>query len=294
MDLRQMRYFLAVASDASMRKAAVRLHIAQPALSRQIRNLENDIGCSLFERRNKRLSLTTAGAAFVKEAQNLIAAADAAIRLVQRTAQGTAGLLRVGFIDTAAWEGPFPAGIRRFHQDYPDVSLSLVPMFSKTQLDEIEKGNIDGGFCYAMERLPKHFGSIDLRVDRLELAVPTWSEWANHTKVRVDHLGNEPFIWINKESAPAYVQAKEKALLRAGLVPRVVQEVADETSLLSLVAAGVGLAFVNSANASRKPASVSLIPLQNVKFALPMIFAWRMDNISPTLKALCRTLTNTL
>lgn len=283
MELRHIRYFVAVASEQHMRRAAERLHVAQPALTRQIADLEDEIGFRLFERLPRGLRLNAAGAAFLIEAKKVLATVEAAIDKGQRAANGEIGSLRIGFIEAAAWAGAFPGVMQAYRTRAPLVSLELIPIASRQQLRAVAAGEIDGGFCYAFESIPRSCSFVHLRSDRVLLAVPRRYGWRKRKDLRLRQLADEPFVAIQRQSAPRYIDTLMEAVVAGGLSPRVVQEAVDETTMLSLVAAGVGLGFVNSAQEARKPQAVDLVPVQDLRIDLPLYFVWLTENRSPTL-----------
>lgn len=283
MELRHLRYFLAVAEQQHVRRAAERLHIAQPALTRQIRQLEEELGCALFDRHPQGMRLTAAGQRFLQEARQILDRVGQAVAATRRVSRGELGVLRLGFLENASWSGPFPQSVLRFRERFPDIVLELTPLLSRIQLLEIQEGGLDGGFCYLFEPLPKGCEAQPVRQDRVVLAVPSQRGWRGHDNLRLKDLAAESFIAVHRESAPAYLDTIAARLTEADLAPRIVQEVVDESTLLSLVATGMGVGFVNSANARRKPDSVDLIPIMDLDLPLILYFVWRADNSTPPL-----------
>jgi DNA-binding transcriptional LysR family regulator len=283
MELRHLRYFVAVATEEHMRRAADRLHVAQPALTRQIAALEEEIGYRLFERLPRGLRLNAAGAAFLGEARKILSDVDGAVLTARRASKGEVGRLKLGFIENASWQGPFPNAVQAYRAKAPLVTLELLPMYSRLQLQAIRDEEMDGGFCYALERIPRECSSLHLRTDRVLLAVPRRYGWRKRKDLRLADLADEPFIAIQRASAPRYIDTLTQAIVGGGLFPRVVQETMDESTMLSLVAAGLGLGFVNSANDGRKPQAVDLVPVQQLNVELPLHFVWNKGNESPAL-----------
>lgn len=284
MELRHLRYFAAVATEEHMRRAAEKLHIAQPALTRQIADLESELGTKLFDRMPRGLRLNAAGKALLVEVRHILSKVDSAVLHAQRAAKGEVGSLRIGFIESACWLGAFPQAVQAYRTTAPQVSLELVPMFSRLQIAAIQAGEMDGGFCYAFEDFPSDSASLRLRYDRVLLAVPSHYRWRNRQDVRLTDLKEEPFIGIQRTSGPHYIDTLMRIVLSKGLSPRIVQEVVDETTMLSLVSAGMGLGFVNSANEGRKPKFVDFVPLKNFEMKLPLYFAWNKRNSTPALR----------
>jgi DNA-binding transcriptional LysR family regulator len=156
-------------------------------------------------------------------------------------------------------------------------------MYSTLQLSAIQEGALDGGFCYVFEKLPGDCRSLRLRIDRVLLAVPRRYGWRNRQDLRLTDLADEPFVGIQRASAPLYIDRLMQAVVAGGLSPRVIQEAVDETTMLSLVSAGIGVGFVNSANEGRKPQFVDFVPLRGFDVRLPLYFVWKKGNASPPL-----------
>ncbi len=186
MELRHLRYFIAVAEEENIRRAAEHLHIAQPALSRQMHQLEEEIECALFDRLPRGIRLNAAGQAFLESAREILDQTQAAIVHVRRVANGQAGQLRIGFRENACWFGVFPNAIQKYQARFPDVGLDLRPMFSRDQLQAIDEGSLDGGFCYTFESVPEGCEALPLRMDTIVLAAPRRYGWKKRRDVRLE------------------------------------------------------------------------------------------------------------
>lgn len=291
MELRHLRYFVAVAEAENMRHAAGRLHIVQPALSRQIRQLEDEIGYALFDRLPRGVRLNAAGQVFLELAREILSRADEALERTRRVARGEGGRLCIGFIENASWFGAFPAALQQYRARYPKVSLDLRPMFSIDQFEAITAGRLDAGFCYTLEALPEGCETLPLRMDAVVLAVPRRYGWKKRRDVCLHELKDEAFVGLSRSHASAYVDQIRNAADAGGLSPRVVQEAVDERTLLSLVSAGIGIGFCNSANEGRKPQFVDFVPVVDLDLKLPLCLVWQHSNSSATLKAFRATVT---
>ena len=285
MELRHLRYFVAVAEDENMRHAAGRLHIVQPALSRQIRQLEDEIGYALFDRLPRGVRLNAAGQVFLELAREILSRADEALERTRRVARGEVGRLCIGFIENASWFGAFPAALQQYRARYPKVSLDLRPMFSIDQFEAITAGQLDAGFCYTLEALPAGCETLPLRMDAVVLAVPRRYGWKKRRDVCLHELEDEAFVGLSRSHASAYVDQIRTAAGAGGLSPRIVQEAVDERTLLSLVSAGIGIGFCNSANEGRKPQFVDFVPVVDLDLKLPLCLVWQHSNSSATLEA---------
>ena len=285
MELRHLRYFVAVAEEENIRRAAKRLHIVQPALSRQMHHLEEEMECALFDRLPRGIRLNAAGKAFLESAREILSRTDEAVTHARRVAQGEAGRLHIGFIENASWFGVFPKSIQQYRVRYPNVGLDLRPMFSTDQFEAIIDGRLDAGFCYVFEAPPEGCQALLLRMDKVVLAVPRRYGWKRRGEVRLEDLKTQAFVGLSRSLAPAYVDRIVSTTYAGGLSPNIVQEAIDERTLLSLVSAGIGIGFCNSAHEGRKPQLVDLVPVVDFDLKLPLCFVWNRSNSSATLSA---------
>ena len=285
MELRHLRYFIAVAEEENIRRAAERLHIAQPALSRQMHQLEEEMECALFDRLPRGIRLNAAGQAFLQSAREILEQTHTAVRHTRRVANGQAGELRIGFRENGCWAGVFPKAIQQYRARFPDVGLDLQPMFSRDQLDAVAEGSLDCAFCYTFEAVPEGCEALPLRMDTIVLAVPRRYGWRKRRDVTLDELRTEPFVGLLRSRAPTYADWIMSTAYAGGLSPNIVQEVIDETTLLSLVSAGIGMGFCNSANQGRKPQYVDFVPVVDFNLELPLCFVWKPSNSSAALSS---------
>ncbi|MEL7261930.1 MAG: LysR family transcriptional regulator [Pseudomonadota bacterium] len=273
MELRHLRYFVAVADHGGISHAADRLRIAQPAVSRQIKDLEQELGCDLLLRVGRRVVLTDAGRAFAEQARAILASADAAAQEARQIAQGTAGQLRIGLLESAAWAGHMPMALNRYARQFPDVRLDIVPMSSLDQIDALLTGTLDAGFVYRQDSLDTpHLTALPLRVDDIVLAASVDLVFDTDGPLRLDDIDGLPLVSFPRAVAPAYYDRLDDALRDMGLTPVVVQEAETETTMLSLVAAGVGCAFVNSANIHRAPDRVQFRAVAGLSVPIEFLF----------------------
>jgi DNA-binding transcriptional LysR family regulator len=294
MELRHLRYFVAIADAGGVHPAAAALHITQPALSRQLKDLEEELGLELFRRSSRGLRLTAAGHAFLLDARSLLDGARAAADRARRVAHGEEGGLRVGFIDSAAWEGIVPVSFQAFRATHSRLRLEAVPMPSGRQLEAIEGGAIDGGFLYDFGPPAAALGSVNVGKDKVVLVVPQQSALPGSARtLRLADLAQLEFVW-NSGASQQYTSRLVACCERAGLVPRIVQEAGSELSTLSLVSAGIGVAFVNDAHVRRPPALVRFLLVSDLKMDLPLHFRYRRDASNPALWRFLETLRSQL
>ncbi|HIH2750227.1 LysR substrate-binding domain-containing protein [Burkholderia aenigmatica] len=245
MDLRHLRYFLAVAEEGHFGRAAERLHIVQPALSMQIRALEEELGTPLFERSTRKVALTDAGRLLVTEARHTLEQAERAKAVVQRAARGETGVVRIGFVGNAVATGRLSDDLIAFHAAWPEVTLDLHEMAPAAQQDAILAGRLDIGYC------PAFGAAFDPK-----LAVRTVGSWAwdvmmndrhafaKQRSVSVAALADEPFIFYAADGD----DEGQLAILRQvlGKTPRIAHKVSSTLSVLALTGAGLGVALVPS------------------------------------------------
>ncbi|MEM5314718.1 LysR family transcriptional regulator [Paraburkholderia sp. JHI869] len=283
MELRHLRYFIAVAELRSVRAASEQLHVTQPAISRQIQDLEEAIGAALFERTPRGLVLTAAGEAYLVQAREILERVDAANRLARQIASGLQGHLRVGFVENAAWSGIVARALREFEQAVPHVTLELQPMNTPEQLESIAAGRLHGGFCYRVGVMPEGIASTPVLEQNVVLAVPDAWSLGKTGAVATAELRDKPFIAFPRRVYPAYYDRLLAACAERGLTLDIRQEAGTETAILSLVSAGMGAAIVNAANRDRPPARVRFVDLQDLSVPLPLEFCFGANSANPAL-----------
>jgi DNA-binding transcriptional LysR family regulator len=172
MELRHLRYFVAVGEEQHYGRASRRLRVAQPALSRQIQDLEEEVGFKLFDRLPRGVKLSAAGKLFLEDARRILQAVGEATARAAHVARGQSGTLRVGFPENASWHGVVPDSFRRFREQQPDAQLQLQPAASLEQLDAIRSGRLDAGFVNFMPKADPELDQLTVAVHHVELAVP--------------------------------------------------------------------------------------------------------------------------
>ncbi|KVS75521.1 LysR substrate-binding domain-containing protein [Burkholderia cepacia] len=257
MDLRHLRYFLAVAEEGHFGRAAQRLHIVQPALSTQIRALEDELGAALFERSTRKVALTDAGRLLVGEARRTIEQAERARTLIQRAASGEAGVVRIGFVGNAVASARLSNDLAAFHAACPGVTLDLREMAPAAQREAILAGQLDIGYCPAFG--PEFDTKLSVRTVgswSWEVAMSDRHRLAKQRAVRVEALVDEPLIVYTADHDDEGQLAILRQLL--GKEPRVMYRMSSTLSALALTAAGLGLVLA--------PEPLKRIALPNVVF----------------------------
>ncbi|GAC1579546.1 MAG: hydrogen peroxide-inducible genes activator OxyR [Candidatus Elarobacter sp.] len=242
MELRDLRSFVAVAQHRNFSRAAEQLHVSQPALSEQIRKLEDELGAPLFERTSRGAILTDAGDVFLPQARAVLAQADVAAESVRMVARGVAGTLTLGFIDSAA-VGILPPLIRRFTARYPEVKLRLRELGTKAQLEAIEASDIDVGIVSGPVWNPALGGQI-VATESLLLALPAEHRLARERAVSLTGLRDEGFISYPGDRGSGLFEETRRLCRDAGFEPNIVQEANEIYTICGMVAAGLGVALV--------------------------------------------------
>ena len=291
MELRHLRYFVAAAEELHLGRAAERLHIAQPPLSRQIRDLEREVGTPLFERVPRGVELTPAGRAFLPEARLTLAQAERAQRTARRAAQGETGRLRVGFVETAADAAVLPDVLGFFRMHLPDVGVSLFEMDALQQAEALRTERIDLGILHSLPADAAQWLRVEpVYDDPIVVAVPETHALAGRARLTLKELAAESFVLFPRPAAPVLYDALIARCRAAGFSPRVVQEAAGWHTLAGLVAAGVGVAFVPQSLAELRRPGVVYTPLRGLKVELRMVAAWKRGARSPVRERFVSTL----
>jgi DNA-binding transcriptional LysR family regulator len=287
MELRHLRYFVAVGEEQHYGRGAQRLRVAQPALSRQIQDLEAEVGFKLFDRLSRGVRLSTAGQLFLEEARRILQQVEEATSRAKRVASGQLGILRVGFIESMSWHGVVPDSFRQFRERQPDAELQIKPLSSLEQIATVQSGQQDAGFVFTIANIDRELAQLEIALVNLMLAVPKRHPLAKSKSLRLRDLSSVSFIWFPRRESPLFYDQLMHACFRGGLKsPHIVQEGVNEATILSLVSCGLGVAFVSSATRWRCPESVVLVSVTDLKSPLPFALIWRRDNDSPLLARL--------
>jgi len=284
MELRHLRYFIAIGEEQHYGRAARRLRVAQPALSRQIQDLEGELGFELFERLPRGVRLSLAGQLFLEDARRiLLEISDAATR-AGRVARGLSGTLRIGFTENSCWRGAVPESFRRFRELQPDAELQLQPSASAEQIEAIRSGRLDAGFVNFMPKSDPELDQLLVAIQRVELAAPKGHPLTTLKKLRLRNLTDAPFIWFPRWTSPAFYDRMMRECYRGGLKsPRIVQEGLNEATILSLVSSGLGVGWVLGTARWRCPETIIVLPVADLNMPVTLALVWRRDNASPLL-----------
>lgn len=296
-DLRQWRYFVAVADERHFGRAAERLSMTQPPLSQAIRALEDALGVALFARTKRSVELTAVGAALLPDVRRLIAAADALPPLAQSLARGEAGSLALAFVSTADY-GLLPQLLREFGARYPHVRLQLAEATSDVQIEELAAGRIDAGLVIPPVP-PRHAASLSyLPVLREPLVVAMPAEAAEVAEVaevadaadaaadapvRIADIASLPLVIFPRRLAPGFYDIITGCYGAAGVTPRIGQEAIQMQTIVSLVSAGMGVALVPQSLRNLRRTGVVYRALADPAPVVETGLVWRTDDVSPVL-----------
>jgi DNA-binding transcriptional LysR family regulator len=285
MELRHLRYFVAAAEELNITRAAARLRVSQPPLSRQIHDLEDEIGAALFDRSHKKLKFTAAGEYFLPEARKILARAQRAARVAKAASTGQVGQIVVAFLSPLG--GMFlPRVIRSFRRKFPLVDVDLLEMAPRQQLEALLDNQIDLAFLAKVEVESTHEFAFEPVLDvKLRLALAPDHRLAKLRRVPLVKLEREPFIAIKRSSAPATHELFRGLCRSAGFEPKVIKQSDHAQSILDFVAAGVGVSIVPEPF-SRYQVDLVLRPLMPTPPTVPLCMVWRQRDHSPALQSL--------
>jgi len=285
MELRHLRYFVGVGEEQHFGRAAARLHVAQPALSRQIQDLEREMGFALFDRLPRGVRLNAAGKSFLAEARRILQDVEEAKRRAERIAHGKAGTLRIGIATAVSWHGVVADSFRQFRREQPDAELQLHHLLSTQQIEAIRTGRLDAGFAAGLLPMDEDLAHRRIAADRMVLAVPKGHPLTKRKEVRLRDLRDLPFIWFPRWVNPIFFDQLMRESARGGLRhPRIVQEAADRDTHLGLVQCEIGVSWQNETLRWHCPRGVALVPVADMNVRLPFDLIWRKDNTSPLLQ----------
>jgi DNA-binding transcriptional LysR family regulator len=255
MELRQIRSFLSIAETLHFGRTAQLIHLSQPALSLQIRALEEEVGTRLFERNRRKTTLTAAGFAFRDDAAAALSQLEQAIRRARLAASGKLGLLRIGFVSTAGSE-IVPNIVRQFRESNPDVEFSLRNILTAQQVQMLEAGSLDIGFLRLPIAEQSALDVVTVHREPFVLVVPSSHKLAKRKRVRLREVAGQDFVMYERTYAPGFHDLMLGILRDAGIVPNVSQTAGEIPTLISLVASGIGITIMPASVVRHYVASV--------------------------------------
>jgi DNA-binding transcriptional LysR family regulator len=287
MELRKLRYFVALAEELHFGRAAQRLHITQPPLSMAILSLEQELAVRLFTRAPRRVTLTAAGAAFLEQARALLARAADAIEVTRAADRGEVGRLRIGFM-TASIYTVLPPLLRDFAARLPAVKLELRELAMPQQLTLLRQGEIDVGFV----RPPVEDAELDSETvlsETLVVALPRGHPLTRLRRIPARRLAAQPFVAFQRQPGLVLHHLVLRFCTQQGFTPRVAQEATQTHAVVGLVGAGIGVALVPASIQGTRMRGVEYRPLQERSPPVETALAWRRDLAMPVLEAFRKT-----
>ena len=285
MELRYLRYFAAVAERRNFTRAAEELHVAQPAISQQIKTLEGELGVKLLLRTKRSVQLTAAGHAFLREAKAILAHAEQAKLVAKRAAQGEIGSLSIGCFGSAV-ANFLPGLLQEYRRKFPAVRVHLFEMTPEQQLQAMIREKIDVGFTRPLPgEQGKAFVQERIYRDRLMLALPEAHPLAKATSVALAKLAEADFVMFKRGEAPELVDQMTALCARAGFAPRVVSEPPMMPTVLMTVAAGIGVALVPGCVRNLGQVGVSFVPVRPTSPSINLVVMRPKGEALPTVAA---------
>jgi DNA-binding transcriptional LysR family regulator len=285
MELRQLRYFRAVAEEGHFGRAARRLRMAQPPLSRAVQQLEREIGLVLFDRSKRRIELTAAGRALLPQVERVFGAVDEAVDEARRASLGEVGRIAIGYPSSVAFGGMTEL-LRAFRARSPDVGMVVRELWPQAQVDGLKDGSLDVGFLRGPLDEPA-LASRVVRRERMVVALPRGHALATRKRLSIEALAEEPFVVSPRPRGPAYFDQVMRLCHDAGFTPRIVQE-APQLDVVSFVAAGFGVSILPASVRDARRPGVVFRPLVGSPRA-DLLVAWRPDETSPVVRDFLET-----
>ncbi|CAG9267705.1 LysR family transcriptional regulator [Paraburkholderia unamae] len=284
MDLRQLRYFVAVAERGSISIAAQKVGIAQPALTRHIQALEDELGTALFERSTRGVGLTDAGKQLLTDAHRILDDAAAAKTRAQRAGRGEIGHLSIALPVLQTLTPMIAEVLRSYRKEAPSIAITLSHLLSDTQIGELSCGRLDAGFLLFRPVDDPKFQGIPVYSERMLLAYPASWQWELGKPKSLRDLDVDEFIWLPRSAAPAWHDNLIHYFFKAGFIPRASLLGVDATSMLTLVAAGMGWTVLPESVGRIAPSAVALIEISDLDIVLNWELVWHTNNRSTLLR----------
>ncbi|HEY3994176.1 MAG TPA: LysR family transcriptional regulator [Ktedonobacteraceae bacterium] len=283
LELRHLRYFVAVAEELHFARAAERLHMTQQPLSFQIKQLEEELGVTLFRRTTRRVELTDAGSALLTEVYAALAHLRQGIETARRAERGETGSLVIGYVSIALYN-LVPPAVRLFRERFPDVQVTLRELCSPDLEEQLLEGAFDVGFAVRGMHVPELIYETVL-CERATVAVPKNHPLGKQAQVPLCALAAEPFVMYERTQRSLIHDMVIAMCLQAGFSPNIVQEAASEQAVIGLVAAGVGVSLVSACLSGLRTDEVTYRPLIDPATSVEYAIVWKKENPSPFVKA---------
>ena len=292
-DLKQLKYFLAVAEEKSFSRAAERLHISQPPLSQQIMKLESELGVRLFTRTTRSFELTVAGKALMVEAAELLAKMRMTIDTIRQIDRGEVGRLRVGIVGSAMW-GPIPGMLEQFQSQFPRVTWTIHELGPNDQWEALRNRQIDVGFWREPRIEPEVLKQANLRQDlcfpeNVCVAMNEKHPLASQDAIELIDIANEPMLTLHltQSAEPRYLI---QCCVNAGFEPMIFQEAAEPQTLLAMVGAGLGVALLPQTTGRIGWPGVKFMPIRTNPPSANLYISYLAQDDAPVVRAFLKIL----
>lgn len=287
MELRHLRYFREIGREEHFGRAAATLRVAQPALTRQIRDLEAELGVELFERLPRGVRLSSAGRVFLADVEEILAQVERAADRAKGLGSGHLGTIRMGLSEIIAAFDFISYGLLQFRKQEPGVTLDLRSMGPMQQILALKEGVLDAGIVY-----DAHIDSSDEDVLRTQpigvgetmLAVHESHSFAAREGVDMAELAGEPMLGPTRKASPGYYDRLMSACIESGNAPKIVQECTTNSIMFSLVAVGMGIGFVTAARPTQIAQHIKLVRINDLGLKFDVLLVWRKSDQSAALR----------
>ncbi|MFT4661652.1 MAG: DNA-binding transcriptional LysR family regulator [Patiriisocius sp.] len=290
LEYRHLRYFQAVAKDLHFRKAAERLYISQPGLSKQIKELEGSLGISLFERHNRKVELTKAGAFLKEELNKHFKELDHIIQHAQLLDGGQLGDLKFGYVGSAMQQ-VIPDLLVNFKKKHPNVLLNLKELDNEKQVQGLLSRDIDIGFV-RLERIPRSINAHPVLVEPFCLVLPTKHKLNDKNFKNLSQLKDESFILFDANYSPSYYEKVMQIFDDSGFAPIVTHNTIDSDSIYKLVQNNFGISIVPKSLMTKRVKGIKFIELTKIKQRTTLSVIWDKNNRNPMLKSILEIILN--
>ncbi|WP_184544587.1 LysR substrate-binding domain-containing protein [Mucilaginibacter sp. FT3.2] len=290
MDLRHLNYFIVLAEELHFGRAAERLHISQPPLTRMIKQIEDSFGVSLFERTKRKVSLTLAGEELLVQTRQMITQMETIKKRLKIIGKGDSGMLRIGYVG-ATMHSSLPKLISSFVAKYPDIYFNLDEQPNLTLLHSLSNGIIDIAFVRSWLH-PKNLEEKLILKEPFVLVVPQEHPLAKCDHIEVKDLQNETFIMFSRDCGPTIYDSFLALCTKAGFVPDILHQATQFNSVLRLVESGFGISLLPVSIAQGYSLKLKFVPIVNCDESIPLIMLYRKDSPNPSLKHLINHFNN--
>jgi DNA-binding transcriptional LysR family regulator len=290
MDLRNLNYFQVLAEELHFGRAAERLNISQPPLSRTIKQLEDDFGVLLFERTKRKVLLTSAGEELLVQTKQMISQMASIKKRLRIVGKGESGNLRIGYVG-AVMHSSLPSLLNIFHENHPEIDLNFEEQPNINLMQSLNNGTMDAAFVRTWLN-PKNLEEKIILTESLAAVLPAKHNLSNQKLIEIKDLENENFISFARDCGPTIFDGFLELCSASGFVPKIVHQATQLNSILRLVESGFGVSLLPVSIAENNNLNLKFIPLKKKIENIPLIMLYRKENANPSLMHLLDSLSN--